>query len=566
MRRSTHLHRYATLTAAAGFLLLGAGSLVTSTDSGLAVPDWPLSYGTWFPPMVGGIAFEHGHRMIAGLVGIMILALALWLRRREPRRWVRRLGWTALGAVGVQALLGGLTVLLLLPPMVSIAHAALGQGVFCLLVCLALATAPGWPDPAPIPDAGRPPIATLAAAAAILVFGQLLLGATIRHTGGPARAHLWGAAAVAAMSLWCLARAVRPARRPLLRGHAVRLVALIGAQIAFGISVLFHRDWLWARTAHVLLGALILAQAVVLAWAARRQTIPVERESAAGRLGAYVELTKARLSGMVLMTTGIGFWLARPSSAQMALFLPLCAGTALVVAGAHAINQWMERDVDARMRRTRHRPLPSGRLAPRSALRMGAWLSAAGLAVLVICVNSLAAWLAAASWAFYILLYTPLKRVTPLCTLVGAIPGALPPLIGWAAVRGALDAPAWTLFAILFIWQLPHFLAIAVMYRDDYARAGLPMLPLMEQDGVMTARQTALYGAALIPISLFPTVLGVSGPWYFAGAALLSVAFFAVALRAAWHRSADAARQLFLASVLYLPILLILLAADRAPL
>jgi protoheme IX farnesyltransferase len=265
------------------------------------------------------------------------------------------------------------------------------------------------------------------------------------------------------------------------------------------------------------------------------------------------------------MTTGVGFWMAQPGKAELQLFLPLCAGTALVVAGAHAINQWMERDVDARMRRTQHRPLPSGRLAPEAALRMGIWLSAIGLAVLAISVNSLAALLAAASWAAYILIYTPLKRVTPLCTLAGAIPGALPPLIGWAAVRGTVDAPAWTLFAILFIWQLPHFLAIAVMYRDDYARAGLPMLPLVESDGVMTARQTALYGAALIPVSLFPTVLGVSGPWYFAGAALLSTALFAVALRAAWGRSPETARQLFLASILYLPILLILLAADRAP-
>lgn len=576
------LHRYATLTAAAGFLLLGAGSLVTSTDSGLAVPDWPLSYGMWFPPMIGGIAYEHGHRMIAGIVGIMVLVLALWLWRREPRQWVRRLGWSASGAVAVQALLGGMTVLLLLPAPVSIAHAALGQSVFCVLVCLALATSPGWSDPTstPIVDAARPPVTVLTTTTAALVFIQLVLGAVIRHTGSSVRAHVWGAAAVAAMSLWCAVRAGRMGRRlPTLRGHAVRLVLLIGLQIAFGVSVFLHRGLLLVRTAHVLVGALILAQAVVLAWAARRDTIPTRRAvprlcsgprpersrtGAAGRLGAYIELTKARLSGLVLMTTGVGFWMARPGKAEMQLLLPLCVGTALVVVGAHAINQWMERDVDARMHRTQHRPLPSGRLAPEAALRMGVWLSAIGLAVLAISVSSLSALLAAASWASYILIYTPLKRVTPLCTLAGAIPGALPPLIGWAGVRGTLDAPAWTLFAILFIWQLPHFLAIAVMYRDDYARAGLPLLPLVESDGVMTARQTALYGAALIPISLFPTVLGVSGPWYFAGAALLSVAFFAVALRAAWGRSPETARQLFLASVLYLPILLILLAADRA--
>jgi protoheme IX farnesyltransferase len=193
-------------------------------------------------------------------------------------------------------------------------------------------------------------------------------------------------------------------------------------------------------------------------------------------------------------------------------------------------------------------------------------LSLAGLAVLFLAVNALAATLAAVSWASYILLYTPLKRRSPLCTLVGAIPGALPPVIGWAGAARTLDAGAWTLFTILFIWQLPHFLAIAWLYRDEYARAGFKMLTLIEADGAMTARQTALYGLALLPVSLFPTALGVAGHAYSVGAMVIGAAFVLLSLRAAARRTRQSARQLFRASVLYLPLLLVLLALDRAPL
>jgi protoheme IX farnesyltransferase len=192
-------------------------------------------------------------------------------------------------------------------------------------------------------------------------------------------------------------------------------------------------------------------------------------------------------------------------------------------------------------------------------------LSVAGILILATRVNLLSAVIATASWASYVLVYTPLKRLTPLCTLVGAVPGALPPVIGWAGARNGLSLEAWALFGILFLWQLPHFLAIAVLHRDDYVRAGFPMLPAVEPDGLMTARQTALYGVALLPISLVPSVVGLAGPVYFFGALLLSGAFLVVAVRAAWLRSTESARQLFHASIAYLPLLLILLAMDRAP-
>ncbi|MBI3321777.1 MAG: protoheme IX farnesyltransferase [Candidatus Omnitrophica bacterium] len=286
-----------------------------------------------------------------------------------------------------------------------------------------------------------------------------------------------------------------------------------------------------------------------------------------GRIAAdYVELTKPRLSLLVLVTTAVGCWMGLKPPERFSLMLSVCLGTAMVVGGANALNQWLEREPDALMRRTKNRPLPSGRMSEEAAFRFGAGLSAVGLLFLALSVNALSALLAAISWVSYVLIYTPMKRWTPLCTLVGAVPGALPPVIGWAAARQALGPEAWALFALLFIWQLPHFLALAVLYREDYARAGFPMLPLIETDGWLTARQTALYGMALLPVSLFPTLVGLAGIIYFYGALILSLTFVTVALRAAWLRSRPSAQQLFRASVVYLPMLLGLLAIDRSPL
>ena len=270
--RSHHaLHRYAVFTAAATFLLLIAGSLVTSTDSGLAVPDWPLSYGTWWPPMVGGILFEHGHRMIAGVVGLLMLGLAAWLWRAEPRAWVRRLAYAAAAAVVAQALLGGLTVLLLLPAFVSIAHACLAQVVFGLVVSVALVTAPRWDAQA----AGGTSRALRGMSLALVgaVFVQVALGAIIRHTGVGVWPHLMVAVVVVGVAHALAARARRalPEAHP-ARPRAARLLWLVTLQLVAGLVVWRHRGWLAARTLHVATGALVFAQAAALAWALARQT------------------------------------------------------------------------------------------------------------------------------------------------------------------------------------------------------------------------------------------------------------------------------------------------------
>jgi protoheme IX farnesyltransferase len=294
----------------------------------------------------------------------------------------------------------------------------------------------------------------------------------------------------------------------------------------------------------------------------------VAEEPAAGgaaRAGDYVTLAKPRLNLLVIATTLAGYYMASPRGAGWGLLLHTLVGTALVASGASAFNQLLEIESDGLMRRTRARPLPSGRMAPARAKLFALVLSAAGLAELVFFVNPLAAGVALATLLTYTVFYTPLKKRTSLATVVGGVPGALPPMIGWAAVRQDLSIEAWILFGIVFLWQMPHFLAIAWMYREDYKRAGFPLLPIVEPDGASTGRQAVIYAAALLPLSLAPTAAGMSGLLYLAGAAAMSAGFFALAVRFAWTRSTPDARKLFFGSILYLPFLWILMVVNRVP-
>ena len=276
-----------------------------------------------------------------------------------------------------------------------------------------------------------------------------------------------------------------------------------------------------------------------------------------------IELTKPRITTMVVLTAGIGLLLASGGEATLALVIHTLVGTGLVAAGSSALNQVLERDLDALMQRTAQRPLPSGRMHPDAALLFGVALSIVGLIELTVFVNLLTALLGTLALASYVFLYTPLKRVSSLATVIGAIPGAIPPLMGWTAVTNEIGLGAWVLFGILFLWQLPHFLAIAWMCRDDYARAGLPMLPVVEPDGRSTARQMVLWGAALLPVSLLPTVLGLTGITYFLGTLALGCFFLAVCVAFALSFSTQAARRVLLVSVLYLPAVLAVMVLDR---
>jgi protoheme IX farnesyltransferase len=274
-----------------------------------------------------------------------------------------------------------------------------------------------------------------------------------------------------------------------------------------------------------------------------------------GSVGDYVALTKPRLNFLVLVTSAAGYYLGAPTGPHLLPMAQAVAGTALVAGGAAVLNQVYERDTDALMRRTRMRPLPDGRIAVNDARAFGLVLAAAGVGLLAVWANALAAFLALVTLVTYLVLYTPMKRRSTLATLVGAVPGALPPLIGWAAARGTLSAGGWALFAIVFLWQIPHFMAIAWMYREDYRNAGFPLLPVVEPDGRRTGRHAVIYAGLLLPVSLVPSLVGVSGAAYFWTALVLGMALVALAARFAATRSEAFARALFVGSIVYLPLI-----------
>jgi protoheme IX farnesyltransferase len=283
-----------------------------------------------------------------------------------------------------------------------------------------------------------------------------------------------------------------------------------------------------------------------------------------GTVADFVSLTKPRLNLLVVATSAAGYYLGAPGVPEPGPMLQAVAGTALVAAGAAVLNQVAERDTDSLMRRTRGRALPDGRVLPGDARLFGLVVSIAGLALLAAQRHLIAAGLALATLIIYLAVYTPLKRRTSLATLVGAVPGALPPLIGWTASHGSVTFGGAALFAIVFLWQIPHFMAIAWMYRDDYAKAGFPMLPVLDPAGRRAARQAVIYAAALIPVSAVPTLAGVSGAAYLIVAVALGIGLLGLAVSFAASRSDRSARWLFFGSITYLPILWIAMIANRS--
>jgi protoheme IX farnesyltransferase len=597
-------------------LLIFAGALVTSTGSGLAVPDWPLSFGTLFPRMVGGVLFEHGHRMIAGLVLLATLAAALWASRAAAPGPVRLLAWLGLGAVLLQALLGGLTVLMKLPTPVSVAHGCLAQAFFCLTLALAALTSPSWSRPALLLEeaaARRLRLAGLVASGAL--FGQLVLGATMRHMGAgmaipdfPTSFGHWappvwnsailvnfchrvGALAVVVAVLWLAFQTLRQPRRPAFLaacGGGLGLMVLL--QAALGAWTV----WSWRgpvpASLHVLNGACLLALAVFTSlWAfrlsprdaaqglekGRKASLglaatfrPSSGDSAhtlarRGPLADWLELAKPRLVLLAGLTAASAFWLGSGARPDWPLLGWTVLGVLVMGAGGAALNHVLEVDVDRLMRRTCNRPLPAGRLPVASAARAGGAAALAGVALLAWKVNLLAGLLAALALVLYDFVYTPLKRRTCLCTLVGAVPGALPVLIGWAGATGRLDAGGWMLFCILFLWQLPHFYGIAWLYREDYQRAGFPMLASLDPEGRLTSGQILLQTLALLPVSLLPTFHGITGPVYFFAAVVLGLFLLVFGLRVARRPCPLHARQLVLATVVYLPLLNLFMVLNR---
>ncbi len=284
-------------------------------------------------------------------------------------------------------------------------------------------------------------------------------------------------------------------------------------------------------------------------------------------MGAFLELTKPRITALIVFSTAVGFFFGMPhhylwTAGGIRCLLHALAATALLASGTATLNQWWEAAADALMRRTARRPIPSGRIGARKALAFGLGISLMGFFDLALNVNWISAWLGLFTLSSYLLLYTPLKRRSPLSTTIGAVPGAMPPLIGFAAAHGSLAPGAYALAAILFLWQSPHFYAIAWMYRDDYARGGMRLLPVVEPDCRSTARRMVLYGLVLVPVSLIPLLLSMSGIVYAAGAALLGMWYLRSDVQAARLRTIASARRVLLTSVAYLPLLYLLMIAD----
>ncbi len=295
----------------------------------------------------------------------------------------------------------------------------------------------------------------------------------------------------------------------------------------------------------------------------RAVAVDASRLRAQGRLADFLMLTKPRVVLMVLVTTAVGYYLGSTGVLDGLRFFQTLFGTALAAAGTIALNQYLERDGDALMERTRLRPLPDGRIEPTQALLFGVAITVGGIAYQALTVNLRTALVTGLTAVSYLFVYTPLKRKTSLCTIPGAISGALPPVTGWVAARGELGPGAWVLFAILFLWQIPHSLGIAWLYRDDYARAGIRLLPVVEPEGQSTARQVVSHCLALLAVGLLPTLIGITGSAYFLGALALGMGFLVCGVLLAVSRSAGDARRLVFASLVYLPALLLLMTLNK---
>jgi protoheme IX farnesyltransferase len=295
----------------------------------------------------------------------------------------------------------------------------------------------------------------------------------------------------------------------------------------------------------------------------RTETLAIPTDRLRRRAFDFFELTKPRIVVMVLITTFVGFYLGISDTGDYVGLFHTLLGTALVAGGTLALNQVMEREADAKMERTKTRPLPDGRLQPLEALMFGALITIGGLVYLVLLVNPLSALVTSAIVISYLLVYTPLKMKTSLCMVVGAVPGALPPVIGWAAIRGTIDLEAWVLFAIMFLWQMPHSLAIGWLYREDYARAGFQLLPVLDPEGKSTGRQVISNCLALLAVGLIPTLIGFTGAIYFFSALALGLMFLWYGVGLARSCSREAARRLLFASLVYLPVLLAIMAFDK---
>ncbi len=625
-------HRLAVLLVVVTFPLIWVGGLVTTYEAGMAVPDWPNTYGynmflypvsTW----VGGpwdLFIEHGHRLLASGVGLLTLVFVVLTWRSEPRRWFRWYSLLCLGLVVAQGVLGGLRVLLD-ETVLARWHGCLGPLFFCSATAAAAMTSTWWRRANEGPLEGVPGgLVRLLWATVGVAYLQLILGAHLRHvpaTWSPQTfqamvlGHLAGALALTVhvgAASWTVFRSPSLSKLRLVRWPATALSGLLAFQLLLGAAAWrLKYDWpVWlpqpkflrgytvqaesmvqslTLTAHVALGSLVLVTALLLHHSSftfdvsRRRgsylrhpsrsdggcgmstsTLVQVRETRnagiAGRLADYVELLKPRILTMVLVTVSLSGVIATWGHPDVLSLVHTLLGITLVAGSASVFNQWLERAADGRMRRTQNRPLASGRLTQRETIVLGSCGVLFGLAYLVNFSSPAAAFWAGATWLLYVGVYTPLKTRTWLNTLVGAIPGALPVLIGWTGAGGSIDTRGVCLFLLVFLWQFPHFMAIAWLYRHQYAAAGMQMLTVVDPTGRRAGVQACVAGFSVLMVSLVPATLMMHvSVMYLVASLILGTAQLACAVLFAVRRDDARARRLLRASLIYLPLQLILI-------
>jgi heme o synthase len=594
------LSRFAKLAIAAAvatYVLIVVGGLVRATDSGLGCPDWPLCFGAWVPPAELHAWIEHSHRLVAAFaVGPLVGAVGL-ITLFSSRRRDRPLLIAAVVAgllVVVQAALGGQVVIHGLRRELVTAHLAMALTVLAMTIFIADRAVHG-----PMPGRRSALPTWLIGLTALVVFAQMLLGSWVTgHDAGLAYgdfplmggrvvpligsveqginvAHRALAVAVLVLVAWMALAVRRATAAELPRRLAAAAVALVLIQLALGAANIWSRLSALFVVPHLAVGAALFATCAWLFLAALREPLPdragvapplagrSDRSELGQALRAYVALTKPRIIELLLVTTVPTMVLAQRGLPSPLLMAAVVIGGTMAAGGANAINQFIDRDIDDVMRRTRHRPLPRQAVAPRNALLFGVGLSIAAFAWLALTVNLLSALLAVSAIAFYVFVYTLwLKRSTPQNIVIGGAAGCVPVLVAWAAVTGSVGIPAIVLFGIVFYWTPPHFWALALRYKGDYAAANVPMMPVVRGEAE-TARQIVLYALLLFAVSLLLFPAAGMGLIYLASAVLLGGAFVWYAFRLLRNvTDGRAAIGLFRFSISYLTLLFAAVAVD----
>jgi protoheme IX farnesyltransferase len=582
MRRFLTLASSATITT---YVLIVLGGVVRATGAGLACPDWPLCHGRLIPPLQGLILIEYSHRLVASVVGLLTLAVAIsaWRRRIFPAHAA-----LAVLLVGVQIVLGGLTVRTELSAWLVVAHLGTAMAFFATLVAL---TARAWLRDQP---GQRTRFRTLALVTVVATFGLVLLGGYVSATeagvacpdwplcygqilpssSGPVAVHMlhrFAAAFVGLLIILTAAAAYRTQRgRSDVQAASAIAVGLLVLQVLLGALNVEYRLAPGVTTSHLATAAALFATLVVLVVMSSRGRIASEGSGVAvgggplsERVLAYVALTKPRIIILLLVTAFASMLIAAPGKVSPWIIVFTLAGGAASAGAANAINQVLERDLDAVMSRTRRRPIPSGLVEAPFAFAFAVLLGAVAFVEMAVLVNVQSALLALGALCFYVFIYTVwLKRSTPQNIVIGGAAGAMPPLVGWAAATGRVELPALILFLIVFLWTPPHFWALALYRREEYAKAGVPMLPVVAGEE-KTRQQIVIYAVLLVASTLLLFPLGGMG-WMYTGSALaLGGLFILLALRVRRERTAKAAMRLFAYSSLYLALLFAAMVADR---